>query len=394
MPSYLRKFGPDDLFNNTLAAAPETEFVLYSGSALLNSRKYLGRNTPSGNLSLYELNVDRIQVHDSSSFIYAYSVKDGSFNSFKSIAKADYLAAPYGSDLTSSYPLTASIQREVIAAASLPSKAEASTDAFFDTRKKMIALGNTLNNYRSLSNSYAYTGSMLTGAVNMLSLPGIFYGSSIKKGSISLKFYYTGSLMDEAIDDRQNGQLISTMGQTSGTVVGVALYSEGFLLLTSSQTIYPGNYDDYTESGDQSLASWQYFGAHSSSNSQRYPSASLSSVSYKGQTNIPTMTMFAHAPSGELNTSQNPTWISSSEVLWRDNTATTSGSFIEPPNLKIKNTIDSEYCNFDARFEKQVFISKVGIFDKNKNLIGVAKLANPVRKKESDSYTFKLKLDM
>jgi len=104
--------------------------------------------------------------------------------------------------------------------------------------------------------------------------------------------------------------------------------------------------------------------------------------------------MFAHAPAGELNASQNPTWISSSEVLWRDNTASTSGSFIEPPNLKIKNTIDSEYCNFDARFEKQVFISKVGIFDKNKNLIGVAKLANPVRKKESDSYTFKLKLDM
>ena len=45
-------------------------------------------------------------------------------------------------------------------------------------------------------------------------------------------------------------------------------------------------------------------------------------------------------------------------------------------------------------FEKQVFISEIGIYDKEKNLLGIAKLANPVTKKESQDYTFKLKLDM
>ena len=394
MPSYLRKFGSDDLFTNRLTAAPETEFVLYSGSILLNSHKHLGRNTPSGSLSLYEMNVDRVQVHDSSSFIYAFAVKDGSYNSFRSITKSDYVAKAFGADLTSSYPLTSSVSRDYIAATAISSAAEGSTDAFFTARKKMIALGNTLNSYRSLSDSYAYTGSMISGAVNMVSMPSIFYGAAIKKGSISLKFYYTGTLMDEARDERHNGQLISTMGETSGTVVGVALYSEGFLLLTSSQAIYPANYDDYTESGDQQLASWQYFGAYSSSNAQRYPSASLGSISFRGQNTIPTLTMFAHAPAGYLNSSQNPTWISSSQVSWRNNISSTSASFIEPSDLKITNTVDSEYCNFDARFEKQVFISKIGIYDKDKNLIAIAKLANPVRKRESDSYTFKLKLDM
>ena len=39
------------------------------------------------------------------------------------------------------------------------------------------------------------------------------------------------------------------------------------------------------------------------------------------------------------------------------------------------------------------YISKIGIYDKDKNLIGVAKLATPVRKTESRSYTFKMKLD-
>ena len=34
------------------------------------------------------------------------------------------------------------------------------------------------------------------------------------------------------------------------------------------------------------------------------------------------------------------------------------------------------------------------IYDKDKNLIGIAKMATPVRKTESDQYTFKLKLDI
>ena len=60
----------------------------------------------------------------------------------------------------------------------------------------------------------------------------------------------------------------------------------------------------------------------------------------------------------------------------------------------IKNTVQSEYCNYEDEFQKQVFISKIGVFDKDKNLIGIAKVANPVLKRESDNYTFKISLDM
>ena len=102
------------------------------------------------------------------------------------------------------------------------------------------------------------------------------------------------------------------------------------------------------------------------------------------------MTMFAFAQAGDLNNSQNPTWLTSSV---EKTTGFTSGAYIESRNHNIKNTMQSEYCGFDEKFEKQVFISKVGIFDKNKNLIGVAKLANPVQKRETDAFTFKLKVD-
>ena len=45
-------------------------------------------------------------------------------------------------------------------------------------------------------------------------------------------------------------------------------------------------------------------------------------------------------------------------------------------------------------FKKQTYISKIGIYDENKNLIGVAKLATPVKKTEERDLTFKLKLDI
>ena len=60
---------------------------------------------------------------------------------------------------------------------------------------------------------------------------------------------------------------------------------------------------------------------------------------------------------------------------------------------KIKNIVKSPYNEHTASFEKQTYISKIGIYDKDKNLIAIAKLANPVKKTEDKDYTFKLKLD-
>jgi hypothetical protein len=66
----------------------------------------------------------------------------------------------------------------------------------------------------------------------------------------------------------------------------------------------------------------------------------------------------------------------------------------ENPNRKIKNTVSSSFATFDAPFKRQVYISRVGIYDKDKNLIGLATLADPILKEEGDDYTFKLKLDI
>jgi hypothetical protein len=62
--------------------------------------------------------------------------------------------------------------------------------------------------------------------------------------------------------------------------------------------------------------------------------------------------------------------------------------------ISIKNIVSSSYNCHTASFKKETYISKIGIYDENKNLLGIAKVATPVKKTEERDYTFKLKLDI
>ena len=62
--------------------------------------------------------------------------------------------------------------------------------------------------------------------------------------------------------------------------------------------------------------------------------------------------------------------------------------------ISLINTIQSPFCSHSADFAKQTYISQVGIFDEDRNLLGIAKVSRPVRKVEDNAYTFKLKLDL
>ena len=101
--------------------------------------------------------------------------------------------------------------------------------------------------------------------------------------------------------------------------------------------------------------------------------------------------MFANAPKGAINHSNNPTFKSYGQEM----TATTGSSFYtEKKNLKLKNVVSASYTDETPVFRKETYISKIGIYDENKNLIAVAKLATPVKKTEERDLTFKLKLDI
>ena len=166
--------------------------------------------------------------------IYPFLTKDGFKNTFKTLSKVDFNTQfGYGGDqITSSYNLSSSITRYFI------------TNQTSTEYRRLQALKNTVNHYRYLSPNYDFetyfsTPSSNTDAVNMITIPSIFYGSTIKKGSVNLKWFVSGTLAAQASDSRFNGDLVQVSGSTTGQTVGTILYNEGVILLTGSTDLGP-----------------------------------------------------------------------------------------------------------------------------------------------------------
>tara|TARA_A100001515_G_scaffold117487_3_gene99514 strand:+ start:1928 stop:3205 length:1278 start_codon:yes stop_codon:yes gene_type:complete len=421
------KFKRNDVFTNTLKLYPEVKFVIYSGSAYYNNTPNISGSftgsiglTDPGNISLYELNVDRADARtgriigpdaiDDRGIIYPWIVKDGSRLNFRTSTAAAFAGKDPGDVITGSlYPYTASISKEFYSA----------TDARFEQAvispsatgpvitsngsiSNIRALKNTINYYRNISPHFEYSSSadsitagihnrsFDSSSVGLISIPSIFYGSQIKKGSVNLEFFHSGTLIARAQDIKRNGELIHTYGTGSLTdsVVGLVLYNEGFIVLTSS-TDLSTNQDYYTSSVGLSTANWTYFG-QSISGSITAPSSSFSML-MSGTTNTQVLTMFANAPKGELNHSNNPSFLTNgAETL----ISTGSFGYIESDTVVVKNIVSSSYPDPTGSFEKTTYISKVGIYDEERNLIGIAKVATPVKKTAERNFTFKIKLDI
>lgn len=379
----LYKFDEDDLFTNTIEAYPEYSFYVQSGSIYINLAPHLsGANTdniigvPKGYISLYEYNIDR----PSGNSIYPFIERDGHKVTFKTVSAAEYNTGLLPGDVdTGTYNMSASITRYYINSAD---------------NYRLLALKNTLNDNAIYSPHYQFSssfGDKNNQIVNLISIPSILYGSKIKKGSMSLRYYISGSLVGELQDKNYNGELIQVgpEGSTgSGSVAGVCLYRQGLIVLTGSWDLDSNTIDTDTTG----TSKWIHFnyGANDNNTINATTLSASFAMDYKGTTHTQVLTMFAHAPYGELNHSNNPTYFDSSDLQ-----GTTSGSlqYIEQPR-KIKNVVYSQFDDEEPRFEKTTYISKIAIYDEDKNLIGIAKVATPVRKTEEKQYTFKLKIDI
>ena len=198
--------------------------------------------------------------------------------------------------------------------------------------------------------------------------------------------------MGQLEDKNRDGVLIQTYGPNSGSNAGVALYEYGIMLLTGDWDLSSGNHTDKFFSNTPSPPTWLSFGTGMPIVGQAVASSSVSAsaygINFKGYNKIPNLTMFAYADKGEFNFSNNPTFLEtgSEGVPFSDT------SYAE--NRKtIRNIVKSQFENYSASFESTTFISKVGIYDENKNLIAIAKLANPKKKTSSRDYMIKMKMD-
>ena len=428
MPLY--KFGVGDVFYNQIKAHPSSSFYIYDSSVYLNNKatepgSFVSNvgGIPTGHVSLFELNVDRAANSDETlvigssasldeggvdissrnvpdtGLIYPFVYRGTQKMAFKSMTRSQFNAYNDGDVLTGSYQMSASIVRSFY---------NITPNNFFSSNKTGSALRNSVDYAARLGPHYITSSWGETTGVNVIDIPSTFFGSGIKRGSVKLDFYVTGTLMGSLRDKHYNGALIQESGSESsaedGQVAGVVLYEEGFIILTGSwnmATALPAtnvlNDVDFEGSSLTSVGNWLRYGM--GANDRVTPGLSLSNgsasfgLSFAGTHKIPTVTMLAHANRGELNYSNNPTYIEYS-VNTASYYPTTGSYFYGEQELTIKNIHSSSYSDPTGSLKKTTYITKVGIYDDKKKLIGIASVAKPVKKTEERDLTFKLKLDI
>ena len=431
-------FKPNDVFTNRIKTYPSYDLFAYSGSIYINNITNIsGANTanntsvPDGYISLYEMNIDR-----STGLIYPWVYANSSKTTFRRNLRypnmqnwesstlstgsggESYVYPSTGTKITGSYPLSASVTRKLTEAETITFGGDPTSDSLVLNRTGS-ALSTTARKYTRLSKHFIFipTGSyrsqlysnqtnfgsgndflsrdLTKSDINMLLVPSIFYGSTIKKGSVSLDFYITGSSIAKATDEKKNGELVGTTGATSGSVVGIVMYDEGIMLLTSSANLETGPTPGIKYDGSQAISSsWMYFGASMNDGISDLTLLSASyGINFKGTSYVNTMTMFCHAKDGQLNYSNNPTFKRNADLAaYPDNSS--PHNFFSEKEVGLKNIVSSSYGGIEEDFQKTTYISKVGVYDEDGNLIMIASTSSPIKKTEDTDYTFKLKIDL
>ena len=416
-----------------MRAHPRVDFLIFDSRVFYNSIPEQSGvlshdiyNVPEGHISLYEYNIDRVIDRgvkgkpSTAKSIYPFITKQSARASFRTASPTSYSNEfVYGDIITSSYPMSASIHRYYIPDPSardtvINDNTGERTNTGAPIHPFYFALKNRLDYYGGhLSAHYLVSSSGKDASgynpeyswdkdkqiLNMISIPSIFYGTKIKPGTVSLKWYFTGSMVGELRDSKQNGELIqitqSANSEGANSVAGVVMYDEGFILLTGSWKL-EGDSIPIKSDSTSDYPRWTYFGAgaldgvNQTTAGGNFVSASFN-LSFRGQTDTQVMTMFAHAKRGEVNYSNNPTFIKHGQ---RRVQLSSSAIYQENPNVLLTNTVSSSYPDHNADFKRQVYISRVGIYDEQGNLMGLATLADPILKEEAQDYTFKLKIDI
>lgn len=244
-----------------------------------------------------------------------------------------------------------------------------------DEYKKFKALKNIINFYSAQDQIFNYN-ELIEKPISMIALKSYYLGSGLVKGSIAASISLSGSYIASATDFREDGVLYDQ----NDNKVGLILYNEGFIFLNN------------TESLSNEIINYGYFQDH-----PRWIHASISpndflstNISYNSKNDLSINMNFVYLDKNKYNHSNNETYLESGSYYYEYST----NQFIENSQTKIKNTIKSPFVSGSANFEKQTFISKIGLYDKDKNLIAIGSLASPIKKIENREFVFKLKIDI
>tara|TARA_A100001515_G_scaffold15599_1_gene11484 strand:- start:1171 stop:2379 length:1209 start_codon:yes stop_codon:yes gene_type:complete len=396
----------NDVFQNTTIARPKYKFVLYSGSLFINDQVdngiYETGSIRIGDLNLTptsDLTITTNLPSGFSKYINANIVTGSAISSFTLNREFVYkVGTTYNTDYTS----TNTIFKFLSLKNSIDNRRDRAPSFDFDLYFNNNGLPQSKKNEIAAGTDASKASPKQS--LNLLTYDNIFYGNQISPGSITASFYKDGDIIAQATDVHKNGELVEQINATQGTgsVVGFVLYEEGAIVFTGTGSLSTDEepYIQPTASSGTPVSDdskWIHFGSYQKiASSGNAITGSAYELEFKGTQPKETLTMFAYAPKNELNWSNNPTYLIQSGDNSKNQYIDVTGSniYMENENVYVKNIVSSSFSTYSASFDAVTYIRSIGVYDEDKNLIAVAKVANPVKKTTEQDYTFKLKLDL
>ncbi len=199
----------------------------------------------------------------------------------------------------------------------------------------------------------------------------------IKKGSVSIALGtaswadpFTGVKTFTDADAAENAGTLNTIGGDYGIlssstagVGGVVFYQAGVMVLTSS--IWTGTTDFFSQSGtartiDNQLVSGSISGSADAFRHRLY------NLQFNNTTEINSTVYFCRMPHNKFNYSSNPTYLNAGSIRVKNNSRN------NPPIS---------------------YITTVGFYNSQNELLAVAKLSEPLRKDPTNELTLRVRLD-
>ncbi len=209
------------------------------------------------------------------------------------------------------------------------------------TNKQVYSIIENLYSYYSSENgnyNINFNGVKAT-TLRVIEIPEIYYDRKIVSGTFSASDV-DGAGADRVLYDDGRGGIYS--GSLTGTLVGNIFPSEGLIVLKKP---------DLSNFGGASSTNFKW------------------KVIFRGEHTIPVNIYRCRAPAGELNASTNPTFY----------TVPTTG--VDKDSRKILTSSLDPY------------ITAVGFYNEDYELVAVATLAQPIRKELQNDITFSIRVD-
>jgi hypothetical protein len=334
-----RRFTRENLFTTTILA--QNQVIVSSGSAGWTGNTNLNNNT----LSLYGGIRSRSDVGVSgSASVHIYPLDQVDTQSIDGVIQ-----------IPGEYPQTGSINIFACVNLEQPNLFAVTDTLWWDNHYSVIT---RLSDWHSTHGKHTYPMEedypfFFTG----FHIPEMFYGRTIATGSVMLTVNafigspFSGTAGPVYWKDDAYGRLwevptSSTVWQSGTHVVGNVFYNEGLIVFTNPDTLWHARL--LSGEGTEPHFTLQFNGA--------YP--------------IKSMIALCRLNPAEVNASNNPTYYTTDETGKRWAT------------------------NAQAFPEAVTYVTAIGLYNEERQLVGVAKIAQPIRKREQDDLDIKLRLDL